>query len=131
MGVQQTMIAIGIGCRRGASGADIVGVIRDALAALPGDAVPDGLFTHAAKRGEPGLDEAAAFLGLPLVFLDPAVLQLVAGGAQSCSSRVEERFGLPSIAETAALAGAGQGATLLVARRSGATATCAIAGRKT
>jgi cobalt-precorrin 5A hydrolase len=52
----------------------------------------------------------------------------VAGGARSCSSRIEDLYGLPSVAETAALAGAGQGATLLVPRRSCPTATCAIAG---
>lgn len=121
------MIAIGAGCRKDCPGEEIVVLIRETLAAFPG-ATPRGLFTVADKRGEVGLEQAAAALGLPLVFLDKAVLQLVAGDAKSCSRRVEELYGLPSIAETAALAGAGQGAVLLSARRTSARATCAIAG---
>jgi cobalt-precorrin 5A hydrolase len=128
MGCDQTMIAIGVGCRKACPAADILGIVRSALAELSGERAAHGLFTLADKRGEPGLEAAAAALGLPLVFLDKAVLQLVAGGARSCSSRIEDLYGLPSVAETAALAGAGQGASLLVPRRSCPTATCAIAG---
>ncbi len=122
------MIAIGVGCRRGCPAADIVALVRVAMAELPAEMRPDSLFSLADKRDEPGLQAAALILGLPLTFLDRAVLQLVAGDARSCSRRVEEMFGLPAIAETAALAGVGGGATLLVARRASATATCAIAG---
>ena len=121
------MIAIGVGCRKACPASDIVGVVRAALELLPATTAR-GLFSIAEKRGEPGLEQAAALLGLPLVFLDKAVLRLVAGGARSCSTRVEDLYGLPSVAETAALAGAGQGAVLLVPRRSCPTATCAIAG---
>ena len=127
MGNDQNMIAIGAGCRKDCPADEILGLIRETLAAFPG-ATARGLFTVADKKGEPGLEQAAAALGLPLVLLDKAVLQLVAGDAKSCSRRVEELYGLPSIAETAALAGAGQGAVLLSARRNSARATCAIAG---
>ncbi len=72
------MIAIGIGCRKACPEDDILALVREALASLPGK-VPDGLFTVAEKRGEPGLAAAAAALGLPLVFLARAVLRLVAG----------------------------------------------------
>ena len=74
---------------------------------------------------------AAAALDLPLVFLDHPALRHVAGGARSVSDRVEAMFGLPSIAETAALAGAGPGAVLLLPRRANPRATCAIAGQGT
>ena len=121
------MIAIGIGCRKACPAEDILALVDEALAALPGR-TPSGLYTIADKQGEPGLAAAAASLGLPLVFLDKAVLTLVSGDARSCSRRVEEMFGLPGIAETAALAGAGQGAVLLVSRLASSTATCAIAG---
>ena len=131
------MIAIGVGCRRGASAEAIVTLVREALRSSSlqaSGAEPDlttiaGLFTLADKRGEPGLDVAARALGLPLAFLDRTVLALVAGEARSCSRRVEEMFGLPGIAETAALAGAGQGAVLLVPRMTSATVTCAVAGQ--
>ena len=110
-------VAIGIGCRKGLPRkADIVALVRDALGQGAGSQTATGIFSVAEKRTEPGLAAAAATLGLPLVFLDRAVLALVAGDAKSCSRRVEEMFGLPSIAETAALAGAGQGALLLVNR---------------
>lgn len=139
------MIAIGVGCRRNAAAEDIVALVREALASLQASAFQGSetgkppptamgdmrLFTIADKHDEPGLAAAAAALGMPLVFLDRAVLQMAAGGARSCSRRVEEMFGLPSIAETAALAGAGQGAMLLVERLACPTATCAIAGPAT
>ena len=121
------MIAIGVGCRKACPEDDILAVVRDALASLPGR-IPAGVFTVAEKRSEPGLAAAAATLGLPLIFLDSAALRLVAGDARTRSRRIEDMFGLPSVAETAALAGAGPGAVLLVPRRAGPTATCAIAG---
>jgi len=121
------MIAIGAGCRKGCPADEIVALIREALKSVPGT-LAQGLFTIAEKRGERGLEQAAAELELPLVFLDKATLQGVAVEARFHSRRVEEMYGLPSIAETAALAGAGQGAILLVTRRASASATCAIAG---
>ena len=125
---ESTGIAIGIGCRKGCPADDIVALVREAISRLSPSAEVAGLFSVTEKTGEPGLAEAAAMLRLPLSFLDRAVLNRFAEQAQSRSSRVEEMFGLPSVAETAALAGAGAGATLLVPRLSSATATCAIAG---
>lgn len=122
------MIAIGLGCRKGAPPEAVVALVHEATGRLAAATRPAGLFTVADKRDEPGLAEAARILGLPLAFLDRAVLALVAGEARSCSRRVEEMFGLPGIAETAALAGAGQGAVLLVPRLASAGVTCAIAG---
>ena len=122
------MIAIGLGCRRGAAADEVIALVREAAALLPDSARPCGLFTVADKRGEPGLAAAAGAFDLPLVFLDRALLALVAGDARSCSRRVEELFGLPGIAETAALTGAGGNAVLLVPRRASAAVTCAIAG---
>ena len=122
------MIAVGVGCRSGCPAEDIVALVEEALALLPDGGRPSGLFSIAAKQGEAGLAEAAQRLALPLTFLDAAVLRRVAGVAKSRSRRVEALFGLPSVAETAALAGAGQGAVLLVARLSAPRATCAIAG---
>ena len=108
MGRHETMIAIGVGCRKGCPADDIVALVREALAALPAGKVPAGLFSIADKRGEPGLTEAAAVLGLPLSFLETPELQQVAGAAKTHSRRIEAMHGLPSVAETAALAGAGR-----------------------
>jgi cobalt-precorrin 5A hydrolase len=46
------------------------------------------------------------------------------------SARVGRHIGLPSLAETAALAGAGPGGELIVGRLAEGGATCAIAYRR-
>jgi cobalt-precorrin 5A hydrolase len=88
------------------------------------------LFTHEAKQSEAGLARAAKALGLPLVFLEGQVLRQASLRAATNSPRVMAMFGLPSIAEAAALAGAGPSSILLVARMSDGRASCAIAGKK-
>lgn len=85
------------------------------------------LFTSVDKQSEPGIAAAAARLALPLVYLPRAALEAAAPGAQTRSERVVALFGVPSVAETAALAGAGPGATLIVPRMASGGATCAIA----
>lgn len=121
------MIAIGLGCRRGCAADEIVALVREALAALPDAGGALGLFSIGDKAGEPGLAEAATRLGLPLTFLDADVLRGFADRAETRSARVEALHGLPSVAETAALAGAGADGVLLVPRRATPRATCAIA----
>ncbi len=120
-------IAIGVGCKQGCASEAIIALVRRALSsAQRSDAV--ALFTHQDKQGEAGLIEAARRLALPLVFLDRAALREAAPRAVTYSAKVMAMFGLPSIAETAALAGAGPGSILLVPRISDAGASCAIAG---
>jgi cobalt-precorrin 5A hydrolase len=120
-------IAIGVGCRLGCDAPAIERVIRLALdRVLDGAAV--GLFTVADKRGEAGLAEAADILGLPLVLLTRAALRDQVSSVETDSPASRRRFGVPSVAEAAALAGAGPGAVLLVPRIALAGATCAIAG---
>ena len=125
-------LAIGLGCRKGVSGAVIASLVRDGLAMLAqmgfvrqGGAVT--LFTTEAKRDEAGMQEAAAILGLPLHFLKSAAMKAVAGRVQTTSPRVLALFGVPSVAETAALAGAGDLSELILARITRDNVTCAIA----
>lgn len=123
------VIAVGLGCRKGCADAEIVALVRATLALLPRS--PDhavALFTFAEKRGEAGLAGAAAILGAPLTYLERAQLAAAAPQAITHSPRVTGLFGLPGVAETAALAGAGVGAVLLVRRQATRAATCAIAG---
>jgi cobalt-precorrin 5A hydrolase len=119
-------IAIGIGCRLGCSAELIEGVVRQALERIPAADAPH-LFSIADKRGEPGLAEAASRLGLQLGFLPREALAARGDEAKTRSSRVQTLFGVPSVAEAAALAGAGPGSTLIVARIANRGATCAIA----
>jgi cobalt-precorrin 5A hydrolase len=126
----EATVAIGIGCKRDCSSEAIVALVERAIAAAASVGAPAALFTHEAKRGEAGLASAAKALGLPLVFLDGQVLRQASLRAAANSPRVMAMFGLPSIAEAAALAGAGPSSVLLVARMSDGGASCAIAGKK-
>jgi cobalt-precorrin 5A hydrolase len=119
-------IAIGVGCRHGCPAGLIQAVVRQALSRVPA-AEQLGLFTIADKREETGLTEAAASLGLDLVILPREALREKAPFVQTRSIRTESLFGVPSVAEAAALAGAGPGSVLVFARIANAGATCAVA----
>jgi cobalamin biosynthesis protein CbiG len=120
-------IAIGIGCRLGCSAEAIEGVIRLAMERVPGG-VPTALFTVADKRGEVGMIAAALALNYKLVFLQREALRAQVAAVETRSPASEATFGVPSVAEAAALAGCGGGAVLLVPRIARAGATCAVAG---
>ncbi|MGA7657835.1 MAG: cobalamin biosynthesis protein, partial [Methylocella sp.] len=108
----------------------IVALVARAMASASCAGASACLFTHEAKKCEAGLADAAKALGLPLVFLEAEVLQQASLRAITCSPKVMALFGLPSIAETAALAGAGPSSVLLVTRMSDGGASCAIAGER-
>ena len=101
------MIAGGVGCKQGCAEREIVRALELALAAAA-RSLPDVIALYAPewKRDEPGLARAAEQLGKCLVLLPLAELQTQAHAALSDSEQVARRFGLPSVAETAALAGA-------------------------
>ncbi len=122
------MIVAGIGCRRGAGAAAIEHSIEAALAEcrLERSAL-NALATAAEKGDEPGLRDAANRLSLPLILVAQPELALASDRALSFSQRVLDLKGVPSIAETAAIAAAGRDARLLAARVSNREATCAIA----
>jgi cobalt-precorrin 5A hydrolase len=121
------MIVAGIGCRKGASAADISAVIAHALAhaglasqALDVIAAPE-------SKGDEGVSVAAAALGVPLVLVSRADLQAAGARAQTRSERVLALIGVPSVAEAAALAASGPASRLIVPRMSVGIATCALA----
>jgi cobalt-precorrin 5A hydrolase len=123
------LIAIGVGCRRGCTATAIVAMVRRALAAA---GEPQGIremFTLDEKASEANVREAASTLGLPLYFLSHARLLREAARVVTPSARVERLVGVPGVAETAALAGAGLNGELIVAKIVGGGATCAIAIR--
>ena len=122
------MIVAGIGCRRGTTAQEIDAAIEAAFAeagrsseALSAIATSDG------KGSEVGIIEAAAGRGVGLVLVKPAELEAAGPRTQSSSPRVKELFGVPSVAEAAALSAAGPEAKLVVPRMVVGAATCAIA----
>jgi cobalt-precorrin 5A hydrolase len=118
-------VIAGIGCRRNCSTEDIVSVVSRASAET-------GMLVHilaapAFKSNEAGLHEAARQLGVPLILIDVAALLAVQEHCVISSSRAEQVTGVASIAEGCALAAAGAGGRLLLARIASRTATCALA----
>ncbi len=123
------MIVAGIGCRKGASATDVNAAIDAALkeAGQSAEAL-SVLATSDGKGSEPGLIEAARERGLELVLVKPAALEAAGSRTRSFSPRVQEMFGVPSVAEAAALAAAGPQSELLIPRVIVESVTCAIAG---
>jgi cobalt-precorrin 5A hydrolase len=128
MAGDQGMIALGIGCRRNAPVEDIEAVIAVALDAASLSAAAIGVVATADdKVVEPGLVEAARRIGRPLLGILASELAEMSDRVSTRSERVQRLKGVPSVAETAALAAIGQGARLIVPRIANATATCALA----
>jgi cobalt-precorrin 5A hydrolase len=101
------MIAAGLGCRKGCAGTDLLRALEAALANA-GRALHEvhALYVPEFKADELALSQLANELGKPLILLRMEALQLQAARALTQSEQVKIRFGVPSIAETAALAGA-------------------------
>jgi cobalt-precorrin 5A hydrolase len=128
MDVDQTMIVAGVGCRKGVRAVDIEAAIMAALAQAGVAASELRLIaTSAAKRDEPGIAAAAAAIGVPLVLIPQGDLAAAATRAITRSDRVLALTGVPSVAETAALAAGGPAARLIVPRIAVGPATCALA----
>lgn len=117
-------LAIGIGCRHGVSAVAIIRLVSMATAGL---APAAGLFTIEDKREEAGLRAAATSLSLPLVFLSREALAAMADRIATPSSAALARFGVPSVAEAAALAAFGGRTRLIVPRRAEEGVTVAVA----
>jgi cobalt-precorrin 5A hydrolase len=122
------IVAAGLGCRKGCGAEEIVALVRTAMdhADLPMNGL-SGLFTPAFKHGETGVGEAARLLGLPLVLIPEPMMKAAEPRALTRSERVIALTGLASVAETAALAGAGPASRLIQKRIASKNATCAIA----
>lgn len=116
------MIVAGLGFRSSAG----VESLRAALAAAGGQGA-EALATSERKASAPAMQALAAETGLPVLALPEALLAMQATLTES--ARVRRLTGAGSLAEAAALAGAGPGARLLGERAVSADglATAALA----
>jgi len=121
------IVAIGVGCRAGVKGEAIAALARRALAEFNAPEGQRGLFTLADKSDEPGMIAAAQALGAPLTALPLEALRAEEPRILTRSPAARQRFGAASVAEAAALAGAGPGGRLLGPRLAANGATCAVA----
>jgi cobalt-precorrin 5A hydrolase len=122
------MITAGIGLRPETSAAEVEECLDQTLAAagLSRSALAR-LATLASRRDEPGLAAVAQAHGLTHV-ANPH--QARAGFEAACatrSTRISGLYGVGSVAEAAALAAAGPGASLIQPRIATARVTCALA----
>ncbi|WP_280266305.1 cobalamin biosynthesis protein [Nocardia wallacei] len=111
---------VGVGLRPSVRAVDIVDAIREAV----GDKVVRCLATVDRRAGEPGLVEAAAELGVPIVAFEVAELAEVE--VPNPRARTAAAIGAPSVAEAAALRAAA-GGDLVVPKRVRPGITVAVA----
>lgn len=125
-------LVVGVGASKGAPADEVLGLVERALgeAGLSRASLAE-LATVDAKAGEPGIVEAAARLGVPLV--THSAEELAAVEVPNPSDAPLAAVGTPSVAEAAALVGGGE---LLVPKRKSeradgqpAMATCAVVRR--
>jgi cobalt-precorrin 5A hydrolase len=128
MGVDQTMIIAGIGCRKGATTASVVAAIHAAVTRQGlGVSALGALATLALKEHEPGITGAARALSLEIVVVDPASAAQAEDRAVTRSEASLRATGTRSASETAALAAAGKGSRLIAPRLVTGDVTCALA----
>jgi cobalt-precorrin 5A hydrolase len=124
----EIMIVAGLGCRKDCDAEEILRLVERALtlAALPSSALA-ALATSAFKSEAAAPREAAKTLGLPLVLISDDALREAEPRAATASPASLKATGFAVVAESAALAAAGAGSTLLLPRIKGTNATCALA----
>ncbi len=122
------MIVAGIGCRKGVDEGQVLAAVEVALAAHGLSAAAlSALATAHFKHAEEAIAATGKALKLPLLLVDDAALRAVSLRALTRSGPSLALAGTPSVSETAALAAAGQHATLLGPRVAVGPVTCAIA----
>ncbi len=115
------MIVAGIGCRRACPPGDILAALQ--TAERQSGRVAAMLAVPAFKR----MAEVAATLGLPVTEITDAAMAAAQSRCATFSARAEGVTGFASVAEAAALAGAGELARLCQPRVTHGAATCALA----
>jgi cobalt-precorrin 5A hydrolase len=128
MELGEAMIVAGIGCKKGSSEQAVMDAITTALAAHKLNlSALDALATAGVKANEAAIFEAARRFGLGVKVVDDLSLR---SSADRCATHSEKSLafsGVPSLSEAAALAAAGNGATLLGPRLVQNGVTCALA----
>jgi cobalt-precorrin 5A hydrolase len=117
------VIVAGIGCRTEVTAEAILALLRTATRV----AAPDALAVPVFRQDEPGIAQAMATLGLPVLWIERAALRGEQGRCLTRSARAEAEIGLSCVAEAAALSGAGPGSRLILPRIAGGGVTCALA----
>jgi cobalt-precorrin 5A hydrolase/precorrin-3B C17-methyltransferase len=122
------VLALGLGCERGATPEEVLALARKALAeAGLAEGSLAGVFSIDIKADEPALHAVAEAFGVPARFFDAARLEAETPRLANPSDLVFREVGCHGVAEGAALAAAGPAGALVVPKVKSARATCAIA----
>ncbi|MGI9331695.1 MAG: precorrin-3B C(17)-methyltransferase [Gammaproteobacteria bacterium] len=122
------LLAVGVGCERGATVENVYELVSDSLAqARLAPAAIAGVFSLDLKADEPAIVELADRLAVPALFFEAATLEAQTPRLKRPSPIVFEAVGCHGVAEGAALAAAGEHASLVVEKTRSGRATCAIA----
>lgn len=122
------ILTLGVGCARNCDPDELAALVLDTLdkAGVAPEAV-HSVNTITLKADEPAIINLAAALGVPMRLFDAPTLELETPRLENPSDVVFAEVGTHGVSEAAALAQGGADATLLVAKRKTANATCAIA----
>jgi cobalt-precorrin 5A hydrolase len=128
MDLGETLMVAGIGCRSGVSAAQVDAALESALQrdAGPGLSLA-AIATAAGKSHEPGIVAAASSRSVPLLSISQAALEAASSRTLTQSMHSLKAMNVGSVAEAAALAGAGPESRLLGPRVTAGPVTCALA----
>ncbi len=122
------VLALGLGCERGCSGAELSALACDTLAeASLAAAAVAAVVSIDLKMDEPAVHELARRLGVPARFFAAAALLAETPRLATRSEAVFRETGSYGVAEAAALAAVGELGQLVIPKRKSVHATCAIA----
>ena len=129
---ERPVLVAGLGCRRECSLEELLSLLDDTLAEHGSSTAElTALASSDHKADEPGLQQLAAKLNLPIHFLPAEVLAGYHGRLTETSARALQATGAPSVAEASALALVEQlsdrPARLWITKRKSANATMAVA----
>lgn len=125
MDLGEAVMVAGIGCRSGVSAEQVEAALA-AAQRFSARAVSH-LATPIAKAHEPGIIGAAAARGVPVILIGQPDLEAANPRTLTHSEHSMTAMNVHSVAEAAALAGAGSGSRLLGPRIAVGPVTCALA----
>lgn len=122
------LVIVGAGCSQGCASAELISLAGAALeeAGLPAEAVA-AVATLDVKAAEAAIGALAAHFGVPLLAFGATRLEQETPRLATPSARAFAAVGCHSVCEGAALAAAGPGGHLVLARRKSARAAIALA----
>jgi len=121
-------LALGVGCERGTSPEELIGLVTDTLGAHRlSQAAVAGVFSLDLKADEAAVTALGRALDVPVRFFSTEELRAESPRLQNPSEIVRREVGIAGVAEAAALAAAGPAATLVIPKTRSARATLAVA----